>query len=97
MPKSVRVTKVFSSEREIVVGVDGSEHSKRAVEWAIREAKLRGAVLRPVCVAPVGSDVDFDWSVDNSLDESQEIVDVYKRQSARSSFVNSDHPILSVR
>jgi nucleotide-binding universal stress UspA family protein len=75
MPKSVRVTKVFSSEREIVVGVDGSEHSKRAVEWAIREAKLRGAVLRPVCVAPVGSDVDFDWSVDNSLAESQEIVD----------------------
>ena len=75
MSKRVRVTKVFSSEREIVVGVDGSEHSKDAMKWALREAKLREAVLRLICVAPIGSDVDFDWTVDNSMAESQEIVD----------------------
>jgi nucleotide-binding universal stress UspA family protein len=29
----------------IVVGVDGSEHGERALDWAIEEAKLRGARL----------------------------------------------------
>jgi len=32
----------------IVVGVDGSEHGERALDWAIEEAKLRGARLRLV-------------------------------------------------
>ena len=75
MPRSVRVTKVFSDERQIVVGVDGSEHSLNALKWAAGEAKYRGAVLRPVCIAPAGSDVDFDWTVGSSLKEFQEMVD----------------------
>jgi nucleotide-binding universal stress UspA family protein len=75
MSRSVRVTKVFSNEREIVVGVDGSEYSKNALKWAVSEAKLRDAVLRLVCVAPAGSDVDFDWTVGNSLKEFQEKID----------------------
>jgi nucleotide-binding universal stress UspA family protein len=32
----------------IVVGVDGSEHAKRALRWAAEEAKLRGASLEVV-------------------------------------------------
>ena len=32
----------------VVVGVDESDGSRRAVEWAAEEARLRGAVLRPV-------------------------------------------------
>lgn len=32
----------------IVVGVDGSEPSMRAVDWAVDEAALRGASLRLV-------------------------------------------------
>jgi nucleotide-binding universal stress UspA family protein len=32
----------------IVVGIDGSEESKRAMRWAAAEAKLRGAPLRVV-------------------------------------------------
>ena len=75
MSRSVRVTKVFSNEREIVVGVDGSEYSKNALKWALGEAKLREAVLRLVCVAPPGSDVDFDWTVGNTLTEFQEKLD----------------------
>ena len=35
-------------EETIVVGVDGSEHGNRAVDWAINEASLRGARLRLV-------------------------------------------------
>jgi nucleotide-binding universal stress UspA family protein len=32
----------------IVVGVDGSEHSRRALRWALEEADLRGASLEAV-------------------------------------------------
>jgi nucleotide-binding universal stress UspA family protein len=32
----------------IVVGVDGSEHSKAALRWAVNEAGLRGAGVRAV-------------------------------------------------
>ena len=32
----------------IVVGIDGSEHSKKALRWALDEARLRGASLRAV-------------------------------------------------
>ena len=75
MSRSIRGTKVFSNEREIVVGVDGSKYSKDALTWAVREAKLREAVLRPICVAPIGSDVALDWVEDTSVAESQAIVD----------------------
>ena len=37
----------------ITVGVDGSEHSRRALEWAIREAGLRGAALTVLAVHQV--------------------------------------------
>lgn len=37
-----------SAVAEIVVGVDGSEHSVQAVTWAAGEAKLRGDTLRAV-------------------------------------------------
>lgn len=33
---------------DIVVGIDGSEHSKRALRWAVDEARLRGAGIDAV-------------------------------------------------
>lgn len=36
------------NNHEIVVGVDGSEHSKAALRWAVREAALRGDAVRVV-------------------------------------------------
>ena len=39
----------------ITVGVDGSEHSRRALEWAVREAGLRGAALTVLAVHQVAS------------------------------------------
>jgi nucleotide-binding universal stress UspA family protein len=36
----------------IIVGVDGSEHSRRALEWAVREAALRHAPLTVISVHP---------------------------------------------
>jgi nucleotide-binding universal stress UspA family protein len=34
----------------IVVGIDGSEHSRRALRWAVREAALRQAALTVLTV-----------------------------------------------
>jgi len=39
----------------IVVGVDGSEHSERVLEWAMKEAALRQAPLTVITVNPVAS------------------------------------------
>jgi nucleotide-binding universal stress UspA family protein len=39
----------------IIVGLDGSDHSSRALEWAIREAGLRGAALTVLAVHEVAS------------------------------------------
>jgi len=39
------------STKPVVAGTDGSEESLRAVEWAAREALLRGAALRIVSAA----------------------------------------------
>jgi nucleotide-binding universal stress UspA family protein len=70
MAGRIRATNVFSSEREIVVGVDGSRYSRSALEWAVSEAKLRNAVVRAICVAPIGSDNSLDWTVDNDMEQS---------------------------
>lgn len=37
----------------IVVGVDGSGHSQRALEWAVREAAIRKAPLTVMSVFPL--------------------------------------------
>jgi nucleotide-binding universal stress UspA family protein len=39
----------------IVVGVDGSDLSRRALDWALREAGLRGAALTVLAVNQVAS------------------------------------------
>lgn len=41
----------------IVVGVDGSVHSERALEWAMREAAIRSAPLTVLTVHPVSKSV----------------------------------------
>ena len=39
----------------IVVGVDGSRHSERSLEWAMKEAALRQVPLTVVAVHPVAT------------------------------------------
>jgi len=48
----------------IVVGVDGSEAAHRALDWAIREAGLRGAALTVLAVHQVASNY---WTGDPEL------------------------------
>ena len=39
----------------ILVGIDGSEHSRKALEWAVREAGLRGTSLTVLAVHQVAA------------------------------------------
>ncbi|MFP8961369.1 universal stress protein, partial [Streptomyces nanhaiensis] len=41
-----------SAQLPVVVGVDGSDHSLRALDRAVEEAVLRGAPLQVLCGAP---------------------------------------------
>jgi nucleotide-binding universal stress UspA family protein len=63
----------------VVVGVDGSAHSQRALAWAVDYAKLSGAPLRVIAVWDVTgtlggqvwlNDVDFQQRAEQQLDEA---------------------------
>ena len=69
-----------AAERKIVVGVDGSEPSKRALRWAIGQAELTGAEVHAVSAwefpafyswegGPMPPD-DFAASAQRNLDET---------------------------
>jgi nucleotide-binding universal stress UspA family protein len=60
----------------IVVGVDGSESSKAALRWAIRQAKLTGASVDAVTAwryptgygwTPVAAEIDFEGEAKKAL------------------------------
>src|SRR5208282_2563845 len=62
--------------KPIVAGTDGSEESLRAVDWAAREAVLRGAPLRIVSAASVlpgmisrAGPTDYDTVTDTLVEE----------------------------
>jgi nucleotide-binding universal stress UspA family protein len=53
-----------ANDRRIVAGVDGSPSSRAALRWAIRQAKLTGAVVDAVCAwrLPAG----YEWAPDTT-------------------------------
>jgi nucleotide-binding universal stress UspA family protein len=56
----------------ILVGVDGSEHSRRALEWAMREAAARGVPLTVMTVhpPPVRAAAEVLWALPDLPDRS---------------------------
>lgn len=68
-----------SQENRIVVGVDGSESSKAALRWAIRQAKLTGTSVDAVTAwryptgygwAPDAAGLDFEGEAKRILSEA---------------------------
>lgn len=53
----------------VLVGVDGSEPSDRALDWALREAKLRGDRLLAIHVwsMPWAMGYDVNWADDREV------------------------------
>ena len=76
--------------KPIVAGTDGSEESLRAVDWAAREAALRGAPLRivaaaallPRMAARVGT-VEYDTVTDALLKERDRALAAAAERAAR--------------
>ncbi len=70
---------------KIVVGVDGSEHSHRALAWAAQEAKLRGSTLHlvhswqfPLAMPDAGggiAHIDFEGAAKEILEEERSTID----------------------
>lgn len=56
----------------IVVGVDGSEHSQRSLEWAMSEAALRRTPLTVLAVHPVAMSVWTQTPVSFPQDQAEE-------------------------
>lgn len=93
-----------SSERRIVVGVDGSDQSKAALRWALRQAELTGAAIEAVIAwhypvaaagyawAPVPAmDTDFAEVAAKSIAEAvAEEVDPGSRVQVRTSVVEAN-------
>ena len=77
------------TKSKIVVGVDGSSGSDAALDWALTEAKLRGAVVIATYVWRMNWAMGFDdhWSTDVDLltkqaeDEVQRQVDEARQRT----------------
>ena len=63
----------------IVVGIDGSAHSRRALEWAMREAAIRRVPLTVITVHEIA--VDY-WGSDVAYPEDRAVAE-HARQAAQ--------------
>lgn len=59
----------------IIVGVDGSDHSRRALSWAIREAAGRDVTLTVVTVHPdqIRPATEIYWAVPEHSETSEDL------------------------
>lgn len=56
---------------EIVVGVDGSQHARNALAWALEEGKLRGAGVRAIAVLPMPQSLGWEMGMPDPYPESE--------------------------
>jgi nucleotide-binding universal stress UspA family protein len=86
----------------IVVGVDGSEHGEHALNWAVQEAKLRGAQLRLVSAWHVPAVVyggpgfapQLEEPLDKTFEEVAEEVVEAAAKRAREAGVEADPTVM---
>jgi nucleotide-binding universal stress UspA family protein len=64
----------------IIVGIDGSGHSRRALEWAVREAAVREAPLTVITIHQVASSA---WTGHGILYAQDEELATQARKSAQ--------------
>jgi nucleotide-binding universal stress UspA family protein len=93
MSKEIRMT-----ENRIVVGVDGSEPSKAALAWAIRQAILTGALVEAVIAweppttygyaFPAVAGVDFGKNAEQAVTEAiADVAEAYEPVTIKATVV----------
>ena len=60
----------------IVVGVDGSAHSMKSLDWALDEAALRNTSVTALAVAPAAASI---WGITGQFDPSPETQEKVKK------------------
>ena len=66
----------------IVVGVDGSAHSMKSLDWALDEAALRNTSVTVLAVAPAAASI---WGITGQFDPSPETQEKVKDPLRKSS------------
>lgn len=78
----------------VIVGVDGSPHSDRALSWACRRAEDCGDTVRAVCAWSLGASGE-DWTPQPGVKpEGQRYAEQVLREAVER--VRSDHPTVKV-
>jgi nucleotide-binding universal stress UspA family protein len=95
-----------NSRSRIVVGVDGSEGSKRALRWAARQAGFTGATLEVVTgwdypafygFAPaIPDDIDFSRGAERAQGEALDDVFGTDRPAGMETLVVARHPAVAL-
>ena len=62
----------------IVVGVDGSAHSMKALDWALDEAALRNASVTVLAIAPAAASI---WGITGQYDPAPETQERIKKSA----------------
>ncbi len=72
--------------KRIVVGVDGSEQSVHALEWAVRQAGLTGGTVEAVCAWQFP--VSYGWAVTDNTDYAALASEALEKAIAQAQHVN---------
>jgi nucleotide-binding universal stress UspA family protein len=76
-PQSGRLPGLEEEEMSgIVVGVDGSAHSMKSLDWALDEAALRNTSVTVLAVAPAAASI---WGITGQFDPSPETQEKVKK------------------
>ena len=83
----------------VIVGFDGSEHSRTALDWAAREAELRGASVHVITAVPVQPITSYHGIADGLLTPEQydNVAEKYRRQAVDAvAKTIADHPMVGI-
>lgn len=87
----------YTPVKRIVVGVDGSDSSRKALRWAVSEAEVWGAELTAIAAVPMASGAGALAWLPAAIDRDQVLADVRSGLDRSVAEAVADHPQVVVR